>query len=731
MKNTIIKPIFRVTILCMLLLIFSSITGSSSFQSINVKSFKILENDLDARVNYPKRDQNGEVCAIIKVVTTATGLTFDIGSLGVVATEQKVGEVWVYVPRGAQRITISHQQLGVLRNYAFPESIKSATVYELVLVTADVIVTLKEREIATQWLAVSSTPEGADVFINDKFVGRTPYTGQFPSGEYTYRLELPKYHTEAGVLRLNEKKEVLSFSMRPKFGSINITSFPESGMKIYIDDNLTELTTPATLTGISSGSHTIKLVDDWYKTQSQNVNVLDNTTSIIAFTMDPAYSNITISTNPSADILINNLKKEFGTLKIRMLTGIYSLRVELDKHYPVERQLVVEENKDQSMIINLIPKTGTLNITSTPFDAKIKLNGVDYGFTPMTIKNLLIGSYDLVIEKQGYGTISKSLLIEENKSNDINEILPNGKEVSFISNPNSAQLWIDGVNVGRTPYSTTLGFGDHIVKVVNGKIERTQNIRVTQDVQSKWEFDVSENLKLKVGNSQKYIEFVSIPAGTFTMGSPASEVGRSSNETQHQVTLSAFKMSKYEVTFEQYDLFCDATGRSKPNDEGWGRGNRPVINVSWDNATAFAEWMGCRLPTEAEWEYACRAGTTTPFSTGNNLTTSQANYNGNYPYNNNPKGEYREKTTLVGSFAPNKWGLYDMHGNVWEWCSDWYGDYSTSAQTNPKGASSGSHRVIRGGSWIINAPSCRAADRYGITPDYRSYNIGFRLVSPK
>lgn len=226
------------------------------------------------------------------------------------------------------------------------------------------------------------------------------------------------------------------------------------------------------------------------------------------------------------------------------------------------------------------------------------------------------------------------------------------------------------------------------------------------------------------------IAWVSIPAGTFTMGSPASEVGRLSDETQHQVTLSAFKMSKYEVTFEQYDLFCEATGRSKPDDGGWGRGNRPVINVSWYDATAFAEWMGCRLPTEAEWEYAARGGTTTPFSTGNNLTTSQANYDGNYPYNNNAKGEYREKTLPVGSFAANAFGLFDMHGNVCEWCSDWYGYYSTSAQTNPKGASSGSFRVFRGGSWINFAYYCRAAYRTGITPDHRHSFIGFRLVSP-
>jgi formylglycine-generating enzyme required for sulfatase activity len=206
---------------------------------------------------------------------------------------------------------------------------------------------------------------------------------------------------------------------------------------------------------------------------------------------------------------------------------------------------------------------------------------------------------------------------------------------------------------------------------------------------------------------------------------------RKSYETKHRVTLSAFKMSKYEVTFEQYDMFCDATGSSRPYDAGWGRSKRPVINVSWYNATAFAEWMGCRLPTEAEWEYACRAGTKTPFNTGNNLTTSQANYDGNYPYNNNAKGEYRQKTMPVGSLAANAYGLFDMHGNVWEWCSDWYGYYSKSAQTNPKGLLSGSDRVLRGGSWGDSAVNCRSTCRLSIYPNYHRDSIGFRLVSPK
>jgi formylglycine-generating enzyme required for sulfatase activity len=229
------------------------------------------------------------------------------------------------------------------------------------------------------------------------------------------------------------------------------------------------------------------------------------------------------------------------------------------------------------------------------------------------------------------------------------------------------------------------------------------------------------------------IEWVDIPAGTFLMGSPKTEFDRSEYEIQHQVTLSAFSMSKYEVTFDQYDAFCAATGRKKPDDNGWGRGNRPVINVTWDDATAFAKWMGCRLPTEAEWEYACRAGTTTPFNTGENLTTAQANYNGNFPYNNNPKGEYRARTLPVGSFAPNAYGLFDMHGNVWEWVNDWFENYSPKApaQTNPTGPATGQYRVYRGGGWNLIAQFCRSARRRYIEPDRRFNYMGFRVVTVK
>ena len=224
------------------------------------------------------------------------------------------------------------------------------------------------------------------------------------------------------------------------------------------------------------------------------------------------------------------------------------------------------------------------------------------------------------------------------------------------------------------------------------------------------------------------VEWSYIPSGSFIMGSSIYEANRLPDENQHQVILSAFKMSKNEVTFEQYDAFCEATRREKPSDEGWGRGRLPVINVSWNDARAFASWMGCRLPTQAEWEYACRAGTTTPFYTGYNITTSQANFNGKQPYIGNTSGIFRKKTTEVGSFAPNPWGLYDMHGNVWEWCSDWYGELPTETQTNPKGPVNGRYRVYCGGGWRSDADRCRSAIRDSNGPEYLYY-IGIRLVS--
>lgn len=226
------------------------------------------------------------------------------------------------------------------------------------------------------------------------------------------------------------------------------------------------------------------------------------------------------------------------------------------------------------------------------------------------------------------------------------------------------------------------------------------------------------------------IQWVNIPGGTFVMGSPEDEVMRGLDERTHTVSLNGFQMSATEVTFQQYDAFCDATNHAKPVDNGFGRGQRPVIHVSYEDAKAFAEWMGCRLPTEAEWEYACRGGSGATYSFGNSISPLDANM-WEYDPSHVVYPEQME-TKTVGVYSPNAFGLYDMHGNVYEWCSDWYGDYPGSAQTNPQGPSSGSGRVFRGGDCGAHKGLCRSAFRG--SSSFRDYNkclIGIRLVRDK
>ena len=223
-------------------------------------------------------------------------------------------------------------------------------------------------------------------------------------------------------------------------------------------------------------------------------------------------------------------------------------------------------------------------------------------------------------------------------------------------------------------------------------------------------------------DSKTGITLAYIPAGTFLMGSPAGEEGRDDDETQHEVTLSQpFWMGTTEVTNAQYRRFVDATGHREPEDwdnAAYNAPNQPVVGVSWDDAVAYSKWAGMSLPTEAQWEYAARAGTTTTWWSGDSESdlARVGWYDGNSDY----------RLHAVGEKPANAWGLHDVHGNVWEWTADWYGDYPGSSQTDPTGPGSGSYRVNRGGSWS-SAGSSRVANRINFVPDYRYYNLGFRL----
>jgi formylglycine-generating enzyme required for sulfatase activity len=250
------------------------------------------------------------------------------------------------------------------------------------------------------------------------------------------------------------------------------------------------------------------------------------------------------------------------------------------------------------------------------------------------------------------------------------------------------------------------------------------------------------------------LDMMLIPGGTFIMGSPKEEEdSRDSERPQHEVTIEPFWLGQYQVTQAQWKFVAKLPQVNKELNPDPSRfkgdgstsltNNRPVEQVSWYDAVEFCDRLSrhtkrqYRLPSEAEWEYACRAGTKTPFHFGETITTDLANYNGNYTYGQEPKGVYREETTEVGSFGvANNFGLYDMHGNVYEWClDDWHDNYTDAPadgsawfSSDDKLSDKTGRAVLRGGSWIYNPQYCRSAYRLFNNRDNHDYNIGFRVV---
>ncbi|MDX2032706.1 MAG: SUMF1/EgtB/PvdO family nonheme iron enzyme [Blastocatellia bacterium] len=251
------------------------------------------------------------------------------------------------------------------------------------------------------------------------------------------------------------------------------------------------------------------------------------------------------------------------------------------------------------------------------------------------------------------------------------------------------------------------------------------------------------------------VEMIELPGGEFWMGSTEAEAQKALSERRrwnkdakeewftresprHRVKLAPFLIGKYPVTQAQW---YEVMGDLPAIDENFQGDNRPIVNINWEEATAFCRELTrrtnhqYRLPTEAEWEYACRAGSTRPFAFGPTITPEIVNYDGNFPYGKAPKGEYRRKTIPVGSLGvANAFGLFDMHGNVWEWCSDWFGAeyykecHKQGVVSDPQGPVRGSFRVFRGGSWGNGAVYCRSADRSDAAPGIRYDVIGLRLV---
>ena len=675
-----------------IMLLNVSLAASSQ---ISVKSFKELDTNLDATTYYPKKDINGKTCAIIKIFTTQTGFSFDNGSLGIVAVEQKPAEVWVYVPEGTMKLKITHPQLGHISNsddqgYYWIEQgrLKSGTEYKMEIVTGTVRIEVEQAKIQTGWLVFNSVPEGADIYLaenggEEKHIGTTPMNKKMPYGTYNYRAKRYKYHDDVGIARVDKTRVIMDLKLKPAFGSVSVSSQPQ-GAKVFLDGEDTGKVTPCTIGEIASGRCDIRLRLKDYAPASQSVTVTEGMTASVNVTLEARFAHVTINSLPGAAIKVNGAEVGSGSYSNNMAEGIYDIEASLAGHRPVTKQIEVIVGVPQTIELRPTPIYGMLDVNSNPMGANITINGKSYGDTPTSIENLLVGDYDVVLTKPGYASVSQRVTVSENASASVD------------------------------------------VKMQKGEMKNSQ---IDESALSVSAINLTPNWSASVTPSQRAVlekliaNMVKVEGSTFTMGA-TPEQGNDAYEYErpaHQVTLSDYYIGRYEVTQKEWQAVMG------DNPSKFYGDNLPVDYVSWNDCQDFINKLNqltglkFRLPTEAEWEFAARGG-----KQSKGYKYSGSDNAKNIAWYEKNSGS---KPHQVGTKEPNELGIYDMSGNVGEWCGDWYGRYSSSAQTNPTGPSSGSYRVLRGGSWDNNAWYCRVSNRINRYPSSRYGINGFRVVA--
>lgn len=414
-------------------------------------------------------------------------------------------------------------------------------------------------------------------------------------------------------------------------------------------------------------------------------------------------------------------RKGSGTLSWRQGEGLCDIVVSMAGHRDARCQLEVVAGRAQTVQLTPQPIYGSASVDSNPMDAEIWIDGKQYGVTPNVVERLLVGSHTLVLKKSGCADLQQQFSVEEGKEASLSVKLPTGHSVRFTSEKPGMQIIVDGKKLGTTPLTAVVGFGHHSVLAMRGgDIVDVRDLDITS-AGAPLTMAFSDFNQTFTVNGVHFTMVAVEGGGTFTMGA-TSEPGSDAFEDEkpaHEVTLSDYYIGQTEVT----QALWKAVMGSNPS---YHRGdNLPVEQVSWDDCQVFIQKLNqltgkqFRLPTEAEWEYAARGGRKSRGYkyAGDNNIDSVAWYKGNSGYETHP----------VATKQANELGIYDMSGNVREWCSDWDGDYQSFSLSDPQGPSSGSFRVFRGGGYYNDAGNCRVSDRFRDTPDFRLNYLGLRL----
>lgn len=421
------------------ILIFLSIATLAHGQEMSVKSFHLAENDLTA--NTPGTmvyDQNGNVCALIKVETTLDGFSFDVGSLGVSEVKRVGGEIWVYVPYGIRRITLSHPQLGVIRDYLIPSAIERGRTYIMKLI-AGTVRTIVEHAASKQFLLIELEPKDAILEINGKIKATDNgiYQELLPFGKWQYKVYCQNYHDVVGVVEISDPDNThsLNLKLKPAFGHISVlaTAQPEIvGAAVYIDEkHIGEV--PLNNIQINSGSHRMRIIKELYEAYNETFSIADEENRELTPYLTPDFAEVTFTTISGADIFINGEQKGNQRWSGKLPCGSYILETRKKGHIDYKTTYEITRN-DHSKTINIdgpTPIYGSLVISSTPAKAKVYIDSEYAGETPKYISKQVVGEYSVKVELNGYKTQTKSINITEGNEASLSFVL----EKSSIQHP--------------------------------------------------------------------------------------------------------------------------------------------------------------------------------------------------------------------------------------------------------------------------------------------------------
>ena len=576
-------------------------------------------------------------------------------------------------------------------------------------------------------LIVKADQENATIYIDDEPLGTKEASMLFMLGSsHTWMIKCNMYHTESGTVTLNERT-VIDKKLRPNFGFLNILTTPEQGAKVFVDEEYVGQS-PVKTDKLKSGTHTVRVMKDMYKMKEQSFTVTDGQTTNATLNMAANFVNVTVTTDSQSDIYVDDEYKGKGRWTGRLSDGSHMFEARKTNHRTSKKSLDLVLGETKTISIDApSPINGEIEINSTPMGATIYIDGKNYGETPNYISDILIGEHELKLTKQGCASVAKTITIKEGETLSVNEKLQTGKEISISTDQSGDKIYVDGNYLGLSPISTCLSYGNHEVKAERDGKTVSKNIEVSQ-VETHGRVSSTDKCELTFFGNQTItvngvsFTMIAVEGGTFKMGATSEQGSDADNDEKpvHNVTLSDYYIGETEVTQELWQ----AVMGTNPS---YSKGNKkPVEQVSWNDCQEFIKKLNrltgknFRLPTEAEWEYAARGG-----NKSKGYKYSGSNSIGDVAwYTDNSSSQTHDVKTKQA----NELGIYDMSGNVYEWCQDWYGSYSSGSQTNPTGPTSGSDRVLRGGSWSSSARYCRVSNRSINCPDSRLNYLGLRLA---